>query len=125
MKKVKLWVHAMYEMVEHNEFSQKLNEPAFVRAENYNYVFKRCENLDAENARLKAEVERLTAIVGADAIDRKHGMCCDASAQVERLTKAGDNIIEAMNECCSRRYTEEDEAIERWYAAKEGKQPNG
>jgi hypothetical protein len=34
---------------------------------------------------LKAEVERLTAIVGADAIDREHGMCCDASAQVQRL----------------------------------------
>jgi hypothetical protein len=53
--------------------------------------------LEAENARLKAEVER--------------------------LTKAGDGIVEAMNECCSRRYTEEDEAIERWNAAKEGKQP--
>jgi hypothetical protein len=53
--------------------------------------------LKAENARLKAEVERLTAIVGADAIDREHGMCCDASAQVERLTKAGD----AMADECS------------------------
>jgi hypothetical protein len=48
-------------------------------------------------ARLDAEVERLTAIVGADAIDREHGMCCDASAQVERLTKAGD----AMADECS------------------------
>jgi hypothetical protein len=40
----------------------------------------------AELLMVKAEVERLTAIVGADAIDREHGMCCDASAQVERLT---------------------------------------
>ncbi len=51
--------------------------------------------LDAlsDNARLKAEVERLTAIVGADAIDREHGMCCDASAQVERMTKERDKAL--------------------------------
>ena len=49
----------------------------------------------ADYARLKAEVERLEKIVGSDAIDRKYGMCCDASdeiarlkAEVERLTKA-------------------------------------
>ena len=52
--------------------------------------------LQVENARLKAEVERLTLIVGADAIDREHGMCCDASAKVERLTKAGDNMANAL-----------------------------
>jgi len=46
---------------------------------------------------LKAEVERLTAIVGADAIDREHGMCCDASAQVERLTKAGDAMADWLD----------------------------
>jgi hypothetical protein len=43
-------------------------------------------------ARLKAEVHRLEEIVGSDAIDKKYGMCCDASAQVERLTKAGDEL---------------------------------
>ncbi len=53
--------------------------------------------LEAENATLKSEIERLTAIVGADAIDREHGMCCDASAQVERLTKAGDAFSDAMD----------------------------
>ena len=57
---------------------------------------------EAEITTLKAEVQRL-------------------KAEVDRLTKAGDGIVEAMNECCSRRYTEEDEAIERWNAAKEGK----
>jgi hypothetical protein len=40
----------------------------------------------------------------------------------ERLTEAGDGIVDAMNVCCSRRYTEEDEAIERWNAAKKGGQ---
>jgi hypothetical protein len=49
--------------------------------------------LYSDYARLKAEVDRLTLIVGADAIDRENGMCCDASSQVERLTKAGDAII--------------------------------
>jgi len=48
-------------------------------------------------ARLKAEVQRLEEIVGSDAIDRKYGMCCDASdevarlkAEVERLTVEAD-----------------------------------
>ena len=33
----------------------------------------------------KAEVERLEEIVGSDAIDRKYGMCCDASDEIARL----------------------------------------
>jgi hypothetical protein len=59
------------------------------------------ERLDmeqAENARLKAEVHRLEEIVGSDAIDKKYGMCCDASAQVERLIKAGDGLYKSMLE---------------------------
>ena len=39
----------------------------------------------AEADRLKAEVERLKAIVGADAIDREHGMCCDSSSEIATL----------------------------------------
>ncbi len=58
-----------------------------------NGAYKATEALKADNARLKAEVERLTAIVGADAIDREHGMCCDASAQVERMTKERDKAL--------------------------------
>ena len=61
MKKAKLWAHATYEMVEHGDFSKRLNLPAYVRAENYDFIYQRCENMEAENARLKAEVERLTA----------------------------------------------------------------
>jgi len=85
------------------------------------------ENQDLENKieRLKAEVERLTAIVGADAIDREHGMCCDASAQVERLTKAGDAMAEIFknemdNEPDCVGYLQE-KLVNRWLAAKEGK----
>ena len=77
--------------------------------------------LEAENARLKAEVERLTAIVGADAIDREHGMCCDASAQVERLTKAGDAmaVVINLNDDVFDDY-EKKSAQSAWQDAKEG-----
>jgi cell division septum initiation protein DivIVA len=62
----------------------------------YHQALTANRQLLAENARLKAEVERLTAIVGADAIDREHGMCCDASAQVERLTADNEQL---QNRC--------------------------
>ena len=101
----------------------------------------------------KAEVERLEEIVGSDAIDRKYGMCCDASAevarlkaeierltafttrtiipneelqaQVERLTKAGDAMGVHLAGCYrSEGYDPQDcRAIDIWNAAKEGKQP--
>jgi hypothetical protein len=67
MKKAKLWAHATYEMVEHGDFSKRLNLPAYVRAENYDFIYQRCENMEAENARLKAEVERL-AMAGNQSI---------------------------------------------------------
>ena len=75
-------------------------------------------------ARLKAEVERLTAIVGADAIDREHGMCCDASAQVERLTKAGDELHAFLiNYIVESRISSAylNKLDDGWLAAKEGK----
>jgi hypothetical protein len=70
--------------------------------------------------RLKAEVDRLTSIVGADAIDREHGMCCDASAQVERLTKAGDELERVLTSRISS--YEVGNASFQWRAAK-GVQP--
>ena len=63
------------------------------------------KDLKAENARLKAEVQRLEEIVGSDAIDRKYGMCCDASdevarlkAEVERLSKKEDSLHDLLNQ---------------------------
>ena len=56
MKKAKLWAHATYEMVEHDEFCKKLNLPAYVRAENYDFIHQRSENVEAENARLKEAI---------------------------------------------------------------------
>jgi len=76
-----------------------------------------------ENASLKAEVERLTAIIGADAIDREHGMCCDASAQVERLTKAGDAMLSEWASGEEKDAENFLKALVIWNAAKEGKQP--
>jgi hypothetical protein len=78
-----------------------------------------------EIERLKAEVHRLEEIVGSDAIDRKYGMCCDASAQVERLTKAGDAMAVHLAGCYrSEGYDPKNcRAIDIWNAAKEGKQP--
>jgi hypothetical protein len=88
--------------------------------------YEEYKKLDYENARLKAEVERLTLIVGADAIDREHGMCCDASPQVERLTKAGDAMWNALlcSGCseCMGMYDCHDEAMKLWNAAKKGGQ---
>lgn len=88
-----------------------------------------------EVTRFKAEVERLTAIVGADAIDREHGMCCDSAseaaalkAEVERLRKAGDAMASSIqfNEEMAQDYngpTIVHQCVQRWRAAKEGK-PN-
>jgi len=87
-------------------------------------MMRRVGELNKENARLKAEVNRLEEIVGSDAIDRKYGMCCDASAQVERLTKAGDAMaahIERNDERCYIVLPDGDLRIADWNAAKEGK----
>ena len=51
--------------------------------------------LQEENARLKDEVERLKSIVGADAIDREHGMCCDSSSEIARLKSE----VERLTNC--------------------------
>ena len=84
----------------------------------------RASLLEAENARLKAEVERLQN--NCDYLDReldreieKTAMLC---GQVERLRKAGDAMAEALN-LNDDVFDNQDkrEAQANWVAAKEGK----
>jgi hypothetical protein len=72
-----------------------------------------CETLRLmnENARLKAEVERLTALnekimATADVID----------ANNQRLTKAGNNLVFVVTE-----HPVAEPFVKAWFAAKEGK----
>ena len=84
--------------------------------------------IEAENARLKAEVERLTErnqfleqidSYLQDGINMANEeRCIELEAQVERLTKAGDN----MARVCHGIYGGLP-LWEEWNKAKEGKQP--
>ena len=72
-------------------------------------------DLEKEVTRLKAEVERLKN--NCDYLDQKLDEELDKSAmlcgQVERLTKAGDELADFLGPCW---------AVRKWLAAKEGKQ---
>ena len=70
-----------------------------------------CEATRIENARLKAEVERLGAF-------RTHTIIPNEKlqAEVERLTKAGDKMAKLLS-CCGNPQSE----VRGWDAAKEGK----
>jgi hypothetical protein len=70
---------------------------------------------EAENARLKAEVERLTAFTTRTIIPNE-----ELQAQVERLTKAGDAMAKEWVDRESLYHGNED-FISDWNAAKEGK----
>jgi len=91
--------------------------------------------LETENARLKAEVERLTAFTTRTIIPNE-----ELQAQVERLTKAGDSLVLsvewrnvvihdptltfiAVKPDCLCNCHNFDSDIKLWNAAKEGKQP--
>ena len=81
------------------------------------------KQLEAENARLKAEVERLTEAW----VDKKMQEDRDALLeQVERLTKAGDMTAGRLKRFCKDWGFSDEETkdqIEEWNATKEGKQP--
>jgi regulator of replication initiation timing len=81
---------------------------------------KQLVEADAENARLKAEVERLQN--NCDYLDQKLDEEIDKSAmlcgQVMRLTKAGDNMARVCHGIYGGLPLWED-----WNKAKEGKQP--
>jgi chromosome segregation ATPase len=80
--------------------------------------------LDSTIKCLKAEVERLTALVESNLNQSKRAMAnSDAyvrslEAQVERLTKAGDNLVYVVTE-----HPVVEPFVKAWFAAKEGKQP--
>jgi len=72
-----------------------------------------CHQYAIENARLKADVERLTAFTTRTIIPNE-----ELQAQVERLTKAGDAMGEEML-----KLNHPHASIYLWCKAKEGKQP--
>jgi len=81
------------------------------------------DNRLADISRLKAEVERLTAFTTRTIIPNE-----ELQAQVERLTKAGDAMASSIqfNEEMAQDYngpTIVHQSVQRWNAAKEGKQP--
>ena len=73
----------------------------------------------AEIARLKAEVERLTAFTTRTIIPNE-----ELQAQVERLTKAGDAMADALN-LNDDVFDNHEKKLAKtaWNSAKEGKQP--
>ena len=74
-----------------------------------------CDELDAECTRLKAEVERLTAVFVPENLILR--------AEVERLTKAGDAMAVKINvHGINDRFTDSQKLVDDWSnAAKEGK----
>jgi len=66
-------------------------------------------------ARLKAEVERLTAFTTRTIIPNE-----ELQAQVERLTKAGDAMAIRLIRCEERFNGIESAEAQMWYIAKEG-----
>jgi hypothetical protein len=71
-----------------------------------------CDELDAECTRLKAEVERLTAVFVPENLILR--------AEVERLTKAGDAMVDMVD--WEVPYERRKKLEADWNAAKEGKQ---
>ena len=78
----------------------------------------RANLLEAENARLKAEVEGLMIFCNCTLIPSK-----ELQAKVERLTKAGDAMLLALNKRDDFfDNSDKVKGISDWNAAKEGKQ---
>jgi hypothetical protein len=80
------------------------------------------EKLQAENARLKAEVEGLMIFCNCTLIPSK-----ELQAEVERLTKAGDGLYKSMLEIGCNEMADNFQhdawwgSMKDWNAAKEGK----
>ena len=76
---------------------------------------ERLEMAEAENARLKTEVEHLMVFCNCTLIPNK-----ELQAKVERLTKAGDAMVDMVDWEVPYERRKKLEAV--WNAAKEGKQ---
>lgn len=95
-------------------------------------LVERIAEYQAENARLKAEVERLRAssFVTAVPVEEYEKLKAELTnckaeadylkAEVERLRKAGDAMAEQL---IYEGYSNDEEPCKAWNAAKEGKQP--
>jgi hypothetical protein len=81
-------------------------------------MMRRVGELNKENARLKAEVERLTPLLGdIVSFDEYHKLL----QQVERLTKAGNAMAEDLLKEFGRKEMLKYQPYQDWNAAKEGK----
>ena len=77
-------------------------------------MMKRIGELKAENARLKTEVQHLMVFCNCTLIPNK-----ELQAQVERLTKAGDAMVDMVD--WEVPYERRKKLETAWNAAKEGK----
>jgi outer membrane murein-binding lipoprotein Lpp len=114
--------------------SKAWNESQQIKAESFLAMAEHWINQTAEeNARLKAEVERLTKHDDDTCRHYIMRLLLESqntflNARVERLTKAGDAMASSIqfNEEMSQDYngpTIVHQSVQRWNAAKEGKQP--
>jgi len=96
---------------------KKFNEEALAHiAKEERKSRERLDMEQAENARLKAEVERLTAFATRTIIPNE-----ELQAQVERLTKAGDALGSALILFELKSEEERQEYLKNWAIAKYGK----
>jgi hypothetical protein len=104
----------------HRETLRLMNENARLKAELRKRALDSLSDIgqlgeqSAEIAQLKAEVERLNAFTTRTIVPNE-----ELQAQVERLTKAGDEVVSRIQVCTEDLWC----SIHRWNAAKEGKQP--
>jgi predicted nuclease with TOPRIM domain len=100
---------------------KKFNEEAMAHiAKEERKSRERLEMAEDENARLKADVNeladglKLASEVGIKMADEVTRL----KAEVERLTKAGDNLVYVVTE-----HPVAEPFVKAWFTAKEGKQP--
>ena len=94
----------------------KINEAIIDLWRCYTIERDMAKELEAENARLKAEVERLTAFTTRTIIPNE-----ELQAQIERLTKAGDAMLSEWASGDEKDAQNFLKALVIWNAAKEGK----